>query len=72
MPATPARGERHVHFSPEPQAADETPHRALRHRQGYQSDLDDLFTGPGRNAMAGGIFPHTQVGFLILILSLIF
>ena len=42
VPLTPARGERHVHFSPEPLPEP----TGLRHRYGHQSDLDDPFTGP--------------------------
>ncbi len=85
MPTTPARGEHHVHFSPESQIPSEAvaalaaPHQALRHRRGYQSpDPDDLFTGPGRNAMGEGMFSQTRVRFsfyftylLLLILILI-
>lgn len=62
---TPARGERHVHFSdfsPEP--------AGLRHRHGHQSDLNDLFTGP-----AGGstnMFSRTQVCLFYFIFILYF
>ena len=65
VPTTPAQGERHVHFSPGPEPADEAPHQTLIHRHSYQSqsDTDDLFTGPGRNAMTGRIFSHPQVCF---------
>ena len=69
---TPARGERHVHFSPESvQPVGEALHQGLRRCHGHQiqSDSDDPFTGPASegNATAGiGLFSQTQVLFIFL------